>query len=323
MSTQTLQAAPVVAPVTQRVALRCSGLVKRFADVTAVNGLDLEVFVGECFGLLGPNGAGKTTTVEILEGLTPADEGTVEVLGQQWNSGDERALRERIGVQLQETQLAEKVTVVETLRLFRSFYKRGHPVDEVIQTVALEEKRNARVGKLSGGQKQRLAVACALVSDPELLFLDEPTTGLDPQARLSLWDIVERFRTRGGTILLTTHYMEEAARLCDRVAIMDHGKVIALATPAALIESLGADQVIEFSVTNSLADDALPTLPAVKNLHKRGDVYALTVSEIGVALPALLAEIKRQQSEIVTLTTHQATLEDVFVSLTGRMLRDG
>jgi ABC-2 type transport system ATP-binding protein len=311
------------AEATRRVALRCQGLVKRFADVTAVNGLDLEVFVGECFGLLGPNGAGKTTTVEILEGLTPSDQGKVELLGQHWNGGgDDRALRERIGVQLQETQLAEKVTVAETLRIFRSFYQRGHSVDEVIHTVALEEKRNARVGKLSGGQKQRLAVACALVSDPELLFLDEPTTGLDPQARLSLWDVVEKFRAGGGTILLTTHYMEEATRLCDRVAIMDHGKVIALGTPAELIESLGADQIIEFRVTNDLVDEGLTSLPAVNHLHKRADVYALTVSEIGVALPALLAEIKRQQSDLVTLTTHQATLEDVFVSLTGRMLRD-
>ena len=308
---------------TSKTALRCSGLVKKFTDVTAVNGLDLEVFAGECFGLLGPNGAGKTTTVEILEGLTPADEGSVELLGQRWNDGDNRALRERIGVQLQETQLPEKVTVVETVRLFRSFYKRGHDVDEVIQTVALEEKRNARVGKLSGGQKQRLAVACALVSDPELLFLDEPTTGLDPQARLSLWDIVEKFRERGGTIILTTHYMEEATRLCDRVAIMDHGKVIALGTPAKLIESLGAEQIVEFSVTNELAEDALTNLPAVNQLHKRGEIYAATVADIAVAMPALLAEIKRQQSEIVTLTTHQATLEDVFVSLTGRMLRDG
>ena len=312
-----------VSEIAERVALRCEGLVKRFADVTAVNGLDLEVFAGECFGLLGPNGAGKTTTVEILEGLTPSDQGTVELLGQHWNSGNDQSLRERIGVQLQETQLAEKVTVIETLRLFRSFYKRGHDVNDVIHTVALEEKRNARVGKLSGGQKQRLAVACALVSDPELLFLDEPTTGLDPQARLSLWDIVEKFRAGGGTVLLTTHYMEEATRLCDRVAIMDHGKVIALGTPADLIESLGADQIIEFSVTKLLEDDPLTQLPAVNHLHKRGDVYALTVAEIGVALPALLAEIKRQQSELVTLTTHQATLEDVFVSLTGRMLRDG
>lgn len=323
MSTQVSQIVEPVVPAGQRVALRCAGLVKRFADVTAVNGLDLEVFVGECFGLLGPNGAGKTTTVEILEGLTPSDEGTVELLGQHWNSGNDQSLRERIGVQLQETQLAEKVTVVETLRLFRSFYKRGHDVDEVIHTVALEEKRNARVGKLSGGQKQRLAVACALVSDPELLFLDEPTTGLDPQARLSLWDIVEKFRAGGGTILLTTHYMEEATRLCDRVAIMDHGKMIALGTPAELIESLGADQIIEFSATKPLEDEPLTQLPAVNHLHKRGEVYSLTVAEIAVALPALLAEIKRQQSELVTLTTHQATLEDVFVSLTGRMLRDG
>jgi ABC-2 type transport system ATP-binding protein len=322
MSTQTIPSAPTGVRTTQRVALRCAGLVKRFVDVTAVNGLDLEVYAGECFGLLGPNGAGKTTTVEILEGLTPKDEGTVELLGQQWNSGDERALRERIGVQLHETQLAEKVTVVETLRLFRSFYQRGHNVDDVIRTVGLEEKRNARVGKLSGGQKQRLAVACALVSDPELLFLDEPTTGLDPQARLSLWDIVEKFRASGGTILLTTHYMEEATRLCDRVAIMDHGKVIALGTPAELIESLGAEQVIEFTVTNPLDDEALTNLPAVNNVHKRGEIYALTVSEIGIAMPALFAEIKRQQAELVTLTTHQATLEDVFVSLTGRMLRD-
>jgi ABC-2 type transport system ATP-binding protein len=316
------QISPAAAAVGQRVALRCSGLVKKFTDVTAVNGLDLEVYAGECFGLLGPNGAGKTTTVEILEGLTPSDEGTVELLGQHWTSNDNRKLRERIGVQLQETQLAEKVTVVETVRLFRSFYARGHDVEEVIRTVALEEKRNARVGKLSGGQKQRLAVACALVSDPELLFLDEPTTGLDPQARLSLWDIVEKFRAGGGTILLTTHYMEEATRLCDRVAIMDHGKVIALGTPAELIESLGADQVIEVSATNELAEEPLTNLPGVSNLHKRAEVYALTVSEIGIALPALLAEIKRQQSELVTLTTHQATLEDVFVSLTGRMLRD-
>jgi len=323
MSIQASQEPPATARAAQRVAVRCTGLVKRFVDVSAVDGVDLEVFKGECFGLLGPNGAGKTTTVEILEGLTAPDEGSVELLGQHWNDGDDRELRERIGVQLQETQLAEKVTVVETLRLFRSFYKRGHSVEEVIRTVALEEKRNARVGKLSGGQKQRLAVACALVSDPELLFLDEPTTGLDPQARLSLWDIVEKFRTRGGTILLTTHYMEEAARLCDRVAIMDHGKIIALGTPAELIESLGADQVIEFSVASALEDDeALTRLPAVKHLHKRGEIYALTVSEIGVALPALLAEIKRQQSEVETLTTHQATLEDVFVSLTGRMLRD-
>ena len=323
MSTQTSPTLRSASVTNQRVALRCSGLVKRFSDVTAVNGLDLEGYAGECFGLLGPNGAGKTTTVEILEGLTRQDEGGVELLGQTWNAGNDRALRERIGVQLQETQLPEKVTVEETLRLFRSFYKRGHSVDEVIQTVALEEKRNARVGKLSGGQKQRLAVACALVSNPELLFLDEPTTGLDPQARLSLWDVVDKFREGGGTVLLTTHYMEEATRLCDRVAIMDHGKIIALGTPLELIRSLGAAQIIEFRVSKEMDEEALRTLPAVSHLHKRGEDYSLTVSEMGVAMPSLLAEIKRQGAELVSLTTHQATLEDVFVSLTGRMLREG
>jgi len=305
----------------QSLAVRCDGLSKKYSDVVAVNQLSLEVRRGECFGLLGPNGAGKTTTIEILEGLLTPDAGDVDVLGLRWGK-DDRELRQRLGVQLQETQLAEKVTVVETLGLFRSFYKRGHSVDQVIKTVALEEKRNARVGKLSGGQKQRLAVACALVSDPELLFLDEPTTGLDPQARLSLWDVVEKFRAGGGTVLLTTHYMEEAARLCDRVAIMDHGKIIALGTPLELIESLGADQIIEFRVTNPIAEEALTSLPAVNHLHKRGDDYSLTVTEMGVALPALLSEIKQQQSELVSLTTHQATLEDVFVSLTGRMLRE-
>ena len=304
-------------------AAACKGLVKRYDDVTAVDGLDLEVRSGECFGLLGPNGAGKTTTIEILEGLTLPDGGTVEVLGQRWGRGDDRALRERVGIQLQETQLADKLTVEETLRVFRSFYKRGHTIDEVIRTVELEEKRHGRVGKLSGGQKQRLAVACALVSDPDLLFLDEPTTGLDPQARLKLWGIIEIFRAGGGTIILTTHYMEEAARLCDRVAIMDHGRVIALGTPAALVDSLGADQIIEFSVQGQFQDSGLAGLPGVGSMRSRNEGYSLTVSEIGTALPALLAELKRQQVELVTLTTHQATLEDVFVSLTGRVLRDG
>ena len=304
-------------------AAACIGLVKRYADVIAVDGLDLEVRAGECFGLLGPNGAGKTTTIEILEGLTMPDGGTVEVLGQRWGRGDDRALRERIGIQLQETQLADKLTVEETVRVFRSFYKRGHTIDEVIRYVELEEKRHGRVGKLSGGQKQRLAVACALVSDPDLLFLDEPTTGLDPQARLKLWGIIEIFRAGGGTIILTTHYMEEAARLCDRVAIMDHGRVIALGTPAALIDSLGADQIIEFSVQGEFQDVGLAGLPGVGSVRSRNDGYSLTVSEIGAALPALLAELKKQRVELVTLTTHQATLEDVFVSLTGRVLRDG
>jgi ABC-2 type transport system ATP-binding protein len=307
----------------QRVALRCIGLVKRYPDVTAVDGIDLEVRAGECFGLLGPNGAGKTTTVEIFEGLTEPDGGTVEVLGEHWGKGRDRALRNRFGVQLQETQLTEKLTVRETVTLFRSFYTRGRDVESIISLVELEEKRDSRVGKLSGGQKQRLAIACALAGDPELLFLDEPTTGLDPQARLKLWDIVEQFRARGGSIVLTTHYMEEAARLCDRLAIMDHGRVIALDTPTKLIESLGAEQIVEFSVKGELDEKGLENLAGVRSVRAAKDGYALTVTDIGTALPALLAEIERQRAEMLSLTTHQATLEDVFVSLTGRMLRDG
>jgi ABC-2 type transport system ATP-binding protein len=304
-------------------ALRCRSLVRKYADVTAVNGLDLEVRAGECFGLLGPNGAGKTTTVEIFEGLNAADGGEIELLGMQWGTGRDQALRDRIGVALQETQLADKLTVEETIRLFRSFYARGNDVEEVIRLVSLDEKRKARVGKLSGGQKQRLAVACALVGAPDVLFLDEPTTGLDPQARLQLWDVVERFRARGGTILLTTHYMEEAARLCDRIAIMDHGRVIALGTPAELIASLGADQIVEFSLTGDGFDDApLRRLPGVSGVRVGETGYSLSVSAISEALPALLAEVRRQHARLHQLTTHQATLEDVFVNLTGRMLRD-
>jgi ABC-2 type transport system ATP-binding protein len=308
----------------RRTALRCVSLVKKYDDVTAVNGLDLEVLTGECFGLLGPNGAGKTTTVEILEGLTAADSGEVELLGQHWGNGHDQDLRERIGVQLQETQLADKLTVEETVRLFRSFYRRGHDVAKVISLVSLDEKSKARVGKLSGGQKQRLAVACSLVSDPDLLFLDEPTTGLDPQARLQLWEVIEKFRAGGGTILLTTHYMDEAARLCDRIAIMDHGKMIALGTPKELIASLGADQIIEFSVLGAqLIDEPLANLPGVTGVRATDGGYMLSVSQIGATLPALLAEMERQNGKLDKLTTHQATLEDVFVSLTGRGLRDG
>jgi ABC-2 type transport system ATP-binding protein len=322
MATPTLNAPTVHPRPAQSIALRCAGLVKRYPDVVAVNGIDLEVRTGECFGLLGPNGAGKTTTVEIFEGLTKPDGGTVEVLGQSWGTGHDRELRNRFGVQLQETQLTEKLTVQETIRLFRSFYTSGRDVDEIIRLVELEEKRDSRVGKLSGGQKQRLAIACAMTGDPELLFLDEPTTGLDPQARLKLWDIVEQFRARGGSIVLTTHYMEEAARLCDRVGVMDHGQVIALGTPAELIASLGADQIVEFRVRGEITESEFESLPGVRGLQARNGEYALTVSDIGEALPALLAEIERQRAVLVSLTTHQATLEDVFVSLTGRMLRD-
>ena len=224
------------------------GVRKTFVDVVAVERLDLEVARGECFGLLGPNGAGKTTTIEICEGLTVPDAGSVELLGLNWHSGANE-LRQRIGIQLQETQFPDKLTVEETLRLFRSFYRHGISVEESIQTAQLEEKRRSRVGGLSGGQKQRLAMACALVGNPELLFLDEPTTGLDPQARRHLWDLVDRLKQTGRTIILTTHYMEEAERLCDRVAIMDHGQIIALGTPQQLIASLGGEHIVEFAVT--------------------------------------------------------------------------
>ncbi len=239
--------APAPGTVRPGPTLRLRGVRKAFADVQAVDGLDLEVEQGECFGLLGPNGAGKTTTIEICEGLTAPDEGTVEVLGLNWRtSADE--LRQRIGIQLQETQFPEKLTVEETLRLFRSFFNRGISVDQSIKTAQLEEKRKSRVGGLSGGQKQRLAMATALVGDPELLFLDEPTTGLDPQARRHLWDLVDELKHAGRTIILTTHYMDEAQRLCDRVAIMDHGKVIALGTPQQLIGTVGGEDIVEFAV---------------------------------------------------------------------------
>ncbi len=304
------------------LAARCAGLVKRFEDVVAVAGLDLEVRAGECFGLLGPNGAGKTTTVEILEGLALPDEGDVEVLGARWGEGADRALRERLGVQLQETLLAEKLTVRETVRLFRSFYARGRDADEAIGMVGLDEKSPARVGKLSGGQKQRLALACALVGDPELLFLDEPTTGLDPQARLKVWEIVEEFRSRGRTVLLTTHHMEEAERLCDRVAVMDHGRCIALGTPADLVASLGADQIVEIEADGALDGASLARLPGVRSVSPRPRGFMLAVGEIGAALPALLAEVESRGARLESLRTHQATLEDVFVRLTGRELRD-
>ena len=305
-------------------AIRCRDLRKTYdakPPVEAVRGLDLEVGAGECFGLLGPNGAGKTTTIEILEGLTEPDSGEVEILGSTWKR-DSRELRERLGISLQETQLGEKLTVGETVRLFRSFYQRGRDPEEVLARMSLEEKRDARVGKLSGGQKQRLAVACALVGDPELLFLDEPTTGLDPQSRLQLWQQITGFRQGGGTVLLTTHYMDEAERLCDRVAIIDRGQVIALGTPAELISSLHAAQVVEFSAEPAIPEESLRALPGVTEPHRRGPLWSLPVESLTEAVPALLALVERSGSRLVSLSTHQATLEDLFVARTGRALRE-
>jgi ABC-2 type transport system ATP-binding protein len=298
------------------------GLRKTFGDVVAVDGLDLEVRPGECFGLLGPNGAGKTSTIEICEGLSTPDAGDVVVLGRHWGE-DDRELRERLGISLQETQFSDKLTVAETVRLFRSFYRRGPAPETVIEMVQLQEKVGARVGKLSGGQKQRLALACALVGDPELLFLDEPTTGLDPQARRQLWDLIERLRSEGRSILITTHYMEEAERLCDRVAIVDHGRVIAEGTPRALIESLGAEHMLEFAVGDGTVDAGLlRALDGVCAADRSDGVYRLQVTELHRAMPALLQLLRSQGAPLTELRTHSPTLEDVFVSLTGRYLRD-
>ena len=304
-------------------ALRVANLRKTYKDVVAVDGIELHVRAGECFGLLGPNGAGKTTTIEICEGLTEPDSGDVEVLGLRWAS-DAQALRQRLGIQLQETQLADKLTVTETLRLFRSFFHRGPAPEDVIALVQLEEKRAARVSDLSGGQKQRLALACALVGDPDLLFLDEPTTGLDPQARRQLWDLIEEFKKAGRTILLTTHYMDEAERLCDQLAIMDHGKVIARGTPAELIASIGAEHLVEFSTSDGLRVDltALRQVGSVRDVRAENGSIRIQTTELHRAVPALLEELRRQGIPLSELSTHSATLEDVFVSLTGRHLRD-
>lgn len=321
-------AAPV-APTHGATALVVRGLRKRYDDVVAVDGLDLEVRRGECFGLLGPNGAGKTTTIEICEGLMTADAGEVFVLGATW-AQDERALRERLGIQLQETQLSEKLTVEEILRLFRSFYARGQSIDRVITLVQLDEKRRARVGTLSGGQKQRLALACALIGDPELLFLDEPTTGLDPQSRRQLWDLVETLKADGRTIVLTTHYMDEAERLCDRVAIVDHGRVIALGTPRELVATLDASQIVFFSVEGGEGAMSADALDAIGTTVRSGrppratdSGWELHVAAPHEAIPALLAELLRREIRLTELRTHSPTLEDVFVTLTGRALRDG
>ena len=305
------------------LALEVRALRKTFGTVVAVDGLDLDIHSGECFGLLGPNGAGKTTTIEICEGLQEADSGEVIVLGKRWNS-DERTLRERLGVQLQETQFSEKITVEETITLFRSFFQRGPAVNEIIGLVQLDEKRAARVGTLSGGQKQRLSVACALAGDPELLFLDEPTTGLDPQSRRQLWDLVEQLRASGRTILLTTHYMEEAERLCDRVAIVDQGKVIAIDTPRALIRSLGAEQVVEVELAEGAAvpTGLFATTDGVLESRIDGPVWTLQVSAAHRAVPAVLRTLEAAGLSMTELRTHTPTLEDVFVSLTGRHLRE-
>jgi len=300
-------------------AIEVERLVKRFGDLVAVDGIDLTVPTGTCLGLLGPNGAGKTTTVEILEGLQPATSGRVRVLGRTW-AEDANAIRARIGATLQETRFHEKLTVEETLTLFRSFYARGLAVETALAQVALEDKRGARVGTLSGGQKQRLALAVGLIGDPELLFLDEPTTGLDPVSRRGLWTIIEGLKGRGRTVVLTTHYMEEAAVLCDDIVIVDHGRVVARGSPEALVHSLGGEQLIEFVAQPAIPAGALERVPGFSGCRQRGETVSLSVQALHEAVPGLLRIADEHRSELVQLSTRAATLDDVFLALTGRTL---
>jgi ABC-2 type transport system ATP-binding protein len=291
-----------------------------------VDGLDLVVRSGRCLGLLGPNGAGKTTTIEMLEGLKAPDAGRIEILGRTWDV-DPDGIRERIGVQLQDTELQEKLTVRETLRLFRSFYTRGEDPGDVLRLIGLEEKENAWVRNLSGGQRQRLTLGCALVSAPEVLFLDEPTTGLDPQARRRVWEIVEEIKRRGGTVLLTTHYMEEAERLADDLVILDHGRILVQGTPAAIIAKLGAESIVEVRPREASAERFaaldLTGLAGVREVRRESGATVLSVTDTQAVVAGLLGLLERQGLELEDLRTHRPTLEDVFVTLTGKHLRDG
>src|SRR5262250_1556561 len=283
------------------VVIQCRDLRKTYdGKVEAVRGLNLEIQAGECFGLLGPNGAGKTTTIEILEGLLQPTSGQVSILGHSWNE-NEREMREWLGISLQETRLSEKLTVRETIELFASFYRQPRPSEEVMEQLQLTEKADSWVGKLSGGQRQRLAVATALVCNPKILFLDEPTTGLDPQSRRQLWDIIRTFQYNGGTVLLTTHYMDEAERLCDRLAIVDHGQIIAEGSPAELIDRLGGHHVVEFAVSGSSDAAGLEVwrdLPSVESVRQDDGLVALNVKEPHLTIPALLDALDRQGSEL-------------------------
>jgi ABC-2 type transport system ATP-binding protein len=307
-----------------QVVVQCKDLRKTYeGKVEALCGLDLTIYAGQCYGLLGPNGAGKTTTIEILEGLLDATSGTVAILGCTW-AEHPAELRESIGVSLQETRLAEKLTVRETLELFGGFYRNARPVDDVLEELSLTEKADAWTGKLSGGQRQRLAIATALVGNPRILFLDEPTTGLDPQSRRQVWDIVHRFQTEGGTVLLTTHYMDEAERLCDYISIVDHGKVIAAGTPPELISGVGGHHRVEFALSHepAVSADLWRALPGVGGVQSDDGVTTLTVEEPHRTIPALLALVEQNGWRLSQLTTRQSSLEDVFVNLTGRRLRE-
>ena len=301
--------------------IRVRGLTKRYGDVQAVNGIDFDVAKGEIFGLLGPNGAGKTTTVEILEGLRQPDGGEVSVLGVDV-SRDADAIKPRIGVSLQTAALYPKLTVTELIDLFRSFYPTSRPTKDVIDALELGERHNARSQDLSGGQRQRLAVALSLVNDPELVFLDEPTTGLDPAARRSLWDIVEGLKADGRSVLLTTHYMEEAEILCDRLAIMDHGRILEMGTVEQLVSKHFQERTVRFDRLDGLAREELERLPEVTSVKEDTNEVLMYTKDPGRTIGALLDLADSRGVEPQNLGIRRATLEDVFLDLTGRALRD-
>jgi ABC-2 type transport system ATP-binding protein len=306
-------------------AIRCGNLWKTYdGSISAVTGVDISVDVGECYGLLGPNGAGKTTIVEILEGLLDPSSGEVELLGRTWEH-DARELRVLIGVSLQETRLSEKLTVRETVELFSSFYPSRFSPSDTLNQVDLSQKGGCWVEKLSGGERQRLAVALALVGDPKILFLDEPTSGLDPQSRRDVWEVIRRFVSKGGTVFLTTHFMEEAERLCSRVAILDRGRVLVEGSPSQLIQRFGGHHLIDFAIfgeTEGLLE-ALSKLPGVESARSGGGVFSMKVHEPHVTIPALLALLEARSTKLAQLMTRQSTLEDVFVTIAGRRLQDG
>lgn len=302
-------------------AIDVSHLRKVYGSLAAVDDISFTVAEGEVFGLLGPNGAGKTTTVECIEGIRVPDGGTITVLGHQ-HARNGNGIKQRIGIQLQATGLYPLHTVHELLALFGSFYKRALPPEELIELISLEDKRDTRSKDLSGGQRQRLSLALALVNDPELIFLDEPTTGLDPQSRRQIWNIIEDMQRRGKTVVLTTHYMEEAQTLCDRVAVMDAGKIIALDSPHALIEQHFETSAVEFEDKNSAAQDMLEALPGVKRASRDGGLVTLYSLDTPRTIEGLLAAARDDKLHFDDLRVRSATLEDVFLKLTGRRIRD-
>lgn len=302
-------------------AIEVSDLRKVYQGVPAVDGISFHVGEGEIFGLLGPNGAGKTTTVECIEGLRVPDRGTITVLGHT-HRGSPNGIKEKIGIQLQTTGLYPLLTVRELLSLFASFYQKSVPQDDLIKLVSLEDKRDTRSKDLSGGQRQRLSLALALVNDPVLVFLDEPTTGLDPQSRRQMWTIVKDLKARGKTIMLTTHYMEEAQTLCDRVAVMDSGQIIAMDSPLALIETHFETTAVEFEDRNSAALDQLEALPGVKRASRDGGLVTLYSLDTPRTIEGVLQMARSGQLHFDDLRVRSATLEDVFLKLTGRRIRD-